>query len=609
MATINGTGGNDRISTKTTVPGQPLATDLDDLLSGFGGDDVLAGGGGADVMIGGTGNDRFYVENVDDDVIESESEGMDLVFTTLSSYILGANVEGLRFVGSGDFVGTGNELNNKLYGGAGADTLSGGDGDDLLGGGAGDDVMIGGAGDDQYTVHQVGDDVTEFQGQGNDKVFTSLSTYILDANVEGLRFIGSGNFDGTGNELNNRLYGGAGSDTLSGGDGNDKLNGLLGADTMVGGAGNDTYHVDDALDMVTEAVGGGVDTIYASVNYTLAAGQEVEFLRGAASATGLTLTGNELDNTLIGTAGADTLIGGLGNDVFRAGLGNDTIVTNGDSAFIRAGSGDDQILLDGTSTSTGRVEGGAGSDTVRSADLGQFVIANVETLDTYYGYLNATAKQVASFQFFTADLAAADMQISISLRGAGGKIDFTTGVTGQNSIEIRGGNVTSAINVTGSVNGDTLSGSAFNDTLKGGDGGDFLFGSDGRDTLDGGNGNDRLNGGLGNDIMTGGSGSDSFIFDSQLGPTPNIDRIVDFSVGIDKIEIHRDFSFPGLTPGELDAAQFAVGAATGAGPQIVYNASTGALFYDSNGAGAGGSTQFAVLTGAPVLTNQDFLIV
>lgn len=194
---------------------------------------------------------------------------------------------------------------------------------------------------------------------------------------------------------------------------------------------------------------------------------------------------------------------------------------------------------------------------MRSADLGQFVIANVETLDTYYGYLNATAKQVASFQFYTADLAEADMQISISLRGAGGNIDFTTGITGQNSVEIRDAGITSAIIITGSVNSDTLSGSAFNDTLRGGDGGDSLFGGDGRDTLDGG------------------SGSESFIFYSQTGPAPNIDRIVDFTAGVHMIEPHQEFYFPGLTPGELDAAQCAIGAVTGVGPQIVYNASRG----------------------------------
>lgn len=600
MATIDGTGGNDRISTKTTVPGQPFATDQDDLLSGYGGDDVLAGGGGADVMIGGTGNDRYYVENVGDDVIESENESIDSVFTTLTSYTLAANAEQLRFIGPGDFTGTGNDRNNTLHGGAGSDTLDGGNGSDLLASGAGDDVMIGRAGNDRYYVHEAGDVVMEVEDEGIDTVVTSLSNYILGADVEELRFVESGNFSGTGNELDNKIDGGAGDDMLSGEGGDDTLNGLSGADTMTGGAGNDAYYVDDMLDTVTEALGEGIDTVFASVNYTLAAGQEVEFLRATRAAIGLTLTGNELDNTLVG---------GLGNDKFHAGIGDDTIVTTGESASINAGRGDDTILLDGSSTSTGSVDGGLGNDTVRSADLGRFVISEVETLDTYYGYLNATAKQVASFRFFTADLAAEDMQISISLRGAGGKIDFTTGISGQNSVEIRDSGITSAINVTGSVNGDTLSGSAFNDTLKGGDGGDSLFGSDGRDSLDGGAANDRLTGGLGNDTMTGGTGADSFVFDSQIGPTPNIDRIVDFAVGVDTIEIHQEFYFPGLTPGELEATQFAVGAATGAGPQIVYNATTGALLYDSNGSGAGGATQFAVLTGAPSLTNQDFLIV
>ena len=56
-------------------------------------------------------------------------------------------------------------------------------------------------------------------------------------------------------------------------------------------------------------MGGGTDTVYASVNYALQAGQEVEYLRANAGATGLILTGNEFNNT-ISVGGNDTLNGG-----------------------------------------------------------------------------------------------------------------------------------------------------------------------------------------------------------------------------------------------------------------------------------------------------------
>jgi serralysin len=325
--------------------------------------------------------------------------------------------------------------------------------------------------------------------------------------------------------------------------------------------------------------------------------------------TGLMLTGNGFDNRLLGTVGNDVLDGGAGNDRILADDGNDLITTSGASAMIDAGEGNDTIRIDGPSTSSGHVGGGAGTDTVRSADLGEFQFRGVEVLDTYYGFINASVRQLASFDTYTADLAAVDAQISIALRGTGGTLDFTTGIGGQNSVEIRDGGLTSAIYVTGSVNADALSGSGFNDRLTGGTGNDELLGGEGHDALIGGADNDRLNGGAGDDRLTGGDGDDVFIFDSPIGGGVNIDRIADFTSGSDTIEIHQESYFLGLTVGQLEASQFAIGSATGSGPQIVYNSTTGALRYDSNGAEAGGSSLFATLTGAPTLAATDIWIV
>jgi len=55
--------------------------------------------------------------------------------------------------------------------------------------------------------------------------------------------------------------------------------------------------------------------------------QQIESLRVYGVATGLTLTGNEFDNALVGGAGSDTLLGGAQGDrfTFINDWGNDTV--------------------------------------------------------------------------------------------------------------------------------------------------------------------------------------------------------------------------------------------------------------------------------------------
>ncbi|MGF6690165.1 Ca2+-binding RTX toxin-like protein [Metapseudomonas resinovorans] len=340
---MNGGGGNDTLNAGA---GNDFLSGGagNDVLNGGAGNDGLHGGAGSDQMAGGAGDDLYGVDSVGDVVTETAGGGNDVVWTSLSTYTLPANVEFLRYSGTGPFTGTGNALannimgdvgNDVLSGGGGNDTLAGGAGNDGLHGGAGNDRMVGGAGDDLYGVDSAGDVVIETTGEGNDVVWTSLSTYTMPANVELLRYAGTGSFTATGNALANNIEGGVGNDVLMGaggndvlaaGVGNDALHGGIGNDRMVGGVGNDLYGVDSAGDVVIELAGGGNDVVWTSLStYTLAA--NVEHLRyaGVGPFNG---TGNALANSIAGGTGNDVLGGGGGNDVFQfgAGFGQDQIL-------------------------------------------------------------------------------------------------------------------------------------------------------------------------------------------------------------------------------------------------------------------------------------------
>jgi Ca2+-binding RTX toxin-like protein len=310
-AAINGTGNS-----------------LANTITGNAANNVLSGGAGADVLRGGPGDDTYVVDNAGDTIVEQPGEGTDLVQSSVS-HTLAANLEHLTLTGSGATSATGNAANNTLTGNGANNTLSGLDGDDWLDGKGGADTMAGGRGNDTYVVAQSGDVVTELANEGLDTVRSSI-TYTLGANLENLTLTGSTAIHATGNALDNVLTGNSAGNTLTGGAGDDWLDGLGGSDTMVGGTGNDTYVVAQTGDVVTELANEGLDTVRASITYTLGSNVENVILTGssALSATGNALdnvlTGNGANNTLTGNAGADTLDGGAGTDTLNGGTGNDT---------------------------------------------------------------------------------------------------------------------------------------------------------------------------------------------------------------------------------------------------------------------------------------------
>ena len=183
---------------------------------------------------------------------------------------------------------------------------------------------------------------------------------------------------------NDRLYGGGGADRLYGGDGDDRLDGGAGADAMYGGAGNDTYFVDDAGDSITEAAGGGIDSVSTSRSYTLGANLERLTTTHPSGTAPLALTGNDLANTIMGNAGANVISGGDGADRLYGGAGNDTLSGDGGRDIIHGGDGND-IISGNQWTGNDVLYGDAGADvfhfeTFTSAQIAGYVPTTSATL-------------------------------------------------------------------------------------------------------------------------------------------------------------------------------------------------------------------------------------
>ena len=527
----------------------------DDSLSGGDEDDTLEGGPGADELTGGLGNDtasyagsgmgvtvRLHssqamggdaegdtwgdtvtveytepAEDPDDPPVDMEETVPDIVNLT------GSHLADVLAGDSRDNTISGNGGDDKIYGGPGGgdDMLHGGRGDDMVFGGRGDDTLSGGMGDDMLHGGAGADDF--FGGSGNDMIYADLDDDVIDGgeNPPGHR----GDMDTVSFE---RLVDeGVGAEGDTDGDTNAFL---LGGPNVEYNPEEGEYGIFDRTN--PEAITFAADeTGIDAVNIERVIGSEdADFITGAAhvgtpGSAGYMTSPEEIE----GGDGGDTLIGGdgpgdtvsyessdrrvrveLGDGSDGAdGSSNSGGHANGDtiSGFenIKGSAyGDVLTALDGTAGATGSTLWGLGGDDNLFGGLGNDTIEGGAGADEMNGGTHADrGDDDANNQTNTLSYAGSDAGVTVNLAtstASGGhaegdeietyELKINVGEDDEDEID-----VSTFVNVTGSMHNDYLTGDMFGNHLAGAAGDDSLRGGAGADVLIGGPGADRLDGG------------------------------------------------------------------------------------------------------------------
>jgi VCBS repeat-containing protein len=472
---------------------------LDNTIIGNSAANVLNGGVGVDSMAGGAGNDTYIVDNINDVVVEGVNAGTDSVQSSVT-YTLSDNVENLMLTGTAAINGTGNALDNVIAGNSGVNVLAGMGGNDI------------------YYVDNTADVIVENIGEGTDSVVAS-ATYTLSDNVENLTLTGTAAINATGNAQDNIITGNVAANVLDGG---------AGADTMAGGAGDDTYVVDNAGDVVTEALNAGTDTVQSSIDYILGNNLENLVLTGADA---INATGNALNNTITGNSGNNLIDGGSGADIMAGGVGDDTYVVDnvGDVVVEAVNAGTDTVLASVNYTLASNIENldlvgtaninGTGNalDNLIVGNSGNNTLTGMEGNDTLDGGIGADTMAGGVGD----DIYVVDNSVDMVVEAANEGIDTvqsTVSYTLSDNVENLTLNGMVDINAAGNALDNILTGNSGANVLDGGAGADTLIGGQGNDTLLGGMGNDRyvFNPGDGADIIIDTLGGDILYIGGNL---------------------------------------------------------------------------------------------
>lgn len=555
----------------------------------------------------------------------------------------------------------GTSKDDRLFGSSGDDTLSGGGGNDRLYGGSGNDIlidaqgtnfMIGGAGNDTFvamgkTVNGSANTITDF-AIGADKIDVSaLGIYGFDemalllqsrdsvssffnvmTNSVGTSFtlknVNKGSLKASdfifaeadsgktilaptqpdssfefantifGTKYDDVLKGQVGDDTLFGSGGNDLLIGGVGDNVLYGGSGNDIFRLvsRSSYQEQRDTIGDfqhNADKIDVSA-FGISSFDQIEDILQVDGAGSAYFTANygDTNNTLLiknnlpGTFTANDFIFDTSKGQHRTnvGYGGKLFGTAYDdylngSGSLYGGNGNDHLYGNGNDD---LLIGGAGADLLNGGD----------GFDTA-SYVSATKGVVADMlnPANNTNDAKGDAYVSIESLVGSAHDDQLTG--------------TDAVR--------TIYGGGGNDVIYAGSSDNFLYGGDGNDQISAGAGIDYLYGGLGNDVLTGGSGQDFFVFDTAL-QNSNVDTITDFSTRDDYISLSKTVFAQASTFGNFAPSSFYIGSqAHNASDRIIYDKSTGKLWYDADGTGRIAPVEFAMVSSGLKLTSENFEIV
>ena len=554
--------------------------------------------------------------------------------------------------GGGDDLIYGSWGEDAIDGGAGNDLIFGGSGNDALAGGEGDDVfrVAGGKGNDNGPCFEGWDAYDG--GAGNDSIVATGGR--VDIGLTGFSAAnGIETIDATGASGPVRLLGDWNANTLDfsgvailgdvvidGGGGDDVITGSTGDDTIVGGdwgnqtidggAGNDTISAGKGNDSVSGGEGDDVFRVGGSKcedsSKSKSKGKSMDIgapfegwdaYDGGAGNDSIVATGGKVDIGLTGfsaangietidAAGASGPVRLLGdwnaNTLDFSGvaiLGNVVIDGGGGDDVITGSTGDDTIVCGEWGNQT--IDGGAGNDTI-SAGKGNDSVSGGEGDDVFrVGDAKLAGKSKDKGALFDGWDSYDGGAGNDAIVAVGGKVDIgLTGFSAANGIEsiVSSGQT----RLLGDWHANSLDFSSVTLTgkvvINGGGGDDLIIGSAGNDTIVGGDwGNQTIDGGAGNDVLCGGSGADNYRFSSALNASTNVDRIKDFVSAIDKFMLDDDI-FAGLPAGTLSADAFASGkgmtSATSASQRVIYNMTTGMLYWDADGKPASGPDVAAV---------------